>query len=275
MSLADLWDLDKKEISNDDDFEMPKNPKYVIGRGDIWRLGDHRLVCGDAIVIGDVVKLVGEETMDLFLSDPPYNVDYAGCVAGNVKKEREGIKNDDMSESEYEDFLGKSFKNAFEVMKQGKAFYVYHADMWAHIVIQALIKAGFLYKNQIIWLKDQFVIGRRDYHMQHEPMVYGWKPGAAHAYFGGRTKTTVWKYNRPKKSKEHPTMKPIDLLIESVVNSTLPGQNVLDLFGGSGSTLIACEKTGRRAFLMEVDSFYASVIIERWERVTGKRGVKL
>lgn len=205
--------------------------------------------------------------IDLFLTDPPYNVNYKG-VAGT-------IKNDKMKNNEYIEFLTSAFNNAAEYMKAGASFYVWHANK-THIPFEtALNNAGLEVRQQLIWCKNHFNLGRADYHWKHEPCLYGWKSGAPHKWYSDRKQTTLLNYNKPLRNNLHPTMKPIELMKYLINNSTKENDKVLDLFGGSGSTLIACEELNRQCYMLELDSKYCDVIIERWETLTGNKAVLL
>ena len=206
--------------------------------------------------------------IELLLTDPPYNVSYNGGT-----KMRKLIKNDNLKTEEYREFLTAAFTNAYEFMNNGAAFYIWHATR-EHINTEtALNNAGFRVRQQLIWNKSNFVLGRSDYHWKHEPCLYGWKEGAAHRWYSDRKQTTVLNFKKPSTSKLHPTMKPVEMMRYLIENSTKEGESVLDLFGGSGSTLIACEETNRRCFMLEIDPEYCKVIIDRWESLTGEKAV--
>lgn len=210
-----------------------------------------------------MVKLI-----DLLLTDPPYNVNYTGGT-----KQRKLIKNDNMKNEEYREFLTATFTNAYEVMKKGAPFYVWHSTR-EHINFEtALNNAGLKVRQQLIWNKSGFVLGRADYHWKHEPCLYGWKEGAPHKWYSDRKQTTILNFKKPNKNRLHPTMKPVEMMRYLIGNSTQEGDKVLDLFGGSGSTLIACEELNRQCFMLELDPEYCKVIIERWETLTGKKAV--
>ena len=203
--------------------------------------------------------------IDLLLTDPPYNVNYKG-KAGT-------IKNDNMKAEEYIKFLTAAFSNAYEYMREGACFYVWHSTREHRNFETALNNAGLQVRQQLIWNKNHFTLGRADYHWKHEPCLYGWKEGAAHKWYSDRKQTTVLNFKKPTKSKLHPTMKPVEMMSYLIGNSTQEGDNVLDLFGGSGSTLIACEELNRICYTMELDEKYIQTIIERWEAATGKKAV--
>jgi DNA modification methylase len=301
----------------EDDFEvvLPEEPKAKPG--DIYQMGNHRLMCGDSTKLEDVQKLMGGELADMVFTDPPYNVDYTGGTNEALK-----IKNDNMDDSTFYNFLYDAFSCMLEVTKLGGGIYICHADSEGINFRSAMVNAGWLLKQCIIWAKNSLVLGRQDYHWRHEPILYGWKPGAAHKWYGGRKQdtviedskfvtiteagdgfnihiddgvdtvvfkvpsyeieyaaddfgTTVWRVDRPSRNAEHPTMKPIELVARAIRNSSKKDNIVLDTFGGSGSTLIACEQLNRACYTMELDPVYVDVIIERWEQFTGQKAVLL
>lgn len=302
----------KEEITEDDfdvDAALPEVP--ITKPGDVWQLGRHRLLCGDATVLNDAQKLMAGAVADMVFTDPPYNVDYTG---GTGLK----IQNDNMENDQFYQFLYGSFVSMFAVTKPGGAIYICHADSEGLNFRKAMAESGWLLKQCIIWIKNALVMGRQDHHWQHEPILYGWKPGSKHNWYGGRKQSTVikaedgvfinatkdgyqltfnngtqkvvlnvpkyevvaalsdevtttWQIEKPLKNGEHPTMKPIKLCARAINNSSAEGDNVLDLFGGSGSTLIACEQTVRSCYMMELDEKYCDVIIKRWEELTGQK----
>lgn len=262
--LAEVEQLDP-EITED---EVPSNEQVEtrVKRGDIWKLGEHRLMCGDSTVITDVEKLMNGEKADLLLTDPPYNVAYEGKT-----EEKLTIKNDKQDDSQFLQFLTDCFSCAFSVLKEGASFYVWHADSEGLNFRLAIKNAGLTLKQNLIWVKNSMVLGRQDYQWRHEPCLYGWKEGAAHNWYSDRKQTTILEFDRPTKSKEHPTMKPIALFAYQLGNSTQRGDLVLDLFGGSGTSIIASEQKGRKCYTMELDEHYCDVIITRWENLTGKK----
>ena len=247
--------------------EPPVEPKTK--RGDIWTLGDHRLMCGDSTIIDDVQKLMGENRADMVWTDPPYNVAYKGKTTEALR-----IQNDEMSDETFYQFLYDAHSNMLLYTKAGGAIYVAHADLEGMNFRKAMLNSGWLLKQCLIWVKQSLVMGRQDYHWKHEPILYGWAPGASHNWYGDRKQTTVLEFSRPSRSADHPTMKPIDLIEYCLTNSCAPRGLVLDLFGGSGSTLIACEKSGRSAVLCELDPRYCDVILTRWAGYTGKDPVR-
>lgn len=244
--------------------EAPEQPVTI--EGDIWMLGAHRLMCGDSTDAGSVTLLMGGLKADLLLTDPPYNVAYEGKTKDALK-----IQNDKMSDGNFRDFLVAAFTNADTVLREGGAFYIWHADSEGFNFRGAAQEAGWKVRQCLIWLKNSMVLGRQDYQWRHEPCLYGWKEGASHYWGSDRKQTTILEFDRPTKSIDHPTMKPVSLIEYQVLNSTKKDDLVLDLFGGSGSTLIACEKTGRHCRMMELDPKYCDVIIKRWQDFTGKK----
>jgi len=250
-----------EEIIEDDVPEPPKEP--ITKPGDLWLLGRHRLLCGDATDPELVSKLMENQLADMIFTDPPYNVDYKGS-AGK-------IMNDNMTDDAFYCFLLDAFKNMAQKSKEGAPIYVCHADSESLNFRAAFKEAGWDLKQCIIWVKQQFVLGRQDYHWQHEPILYGWKPGAAHKFYGGRNQSTVWQFDRPMASREHPTMKPVNLCAKAIENSSKSGDIIIDFFGGSGSTLIAAEQLNRTCYMMELDPVYCDVIIKRWENFTGQK----
>ena len=220
-------------------------------------------MCGDATKLTDVMKLMGGAKAQLLITDPPYNVDYEG-TAGS-------IENDNMEDARFYEFLVKAFRAADYVMNPGAAFYIWHSDSNGYQFRSACRKTGWAVKQCLIWAKNRFVIGRQDYQWQHEPCLYGWKDGASHIWAGGRKQSTILEYDKPMKNTLHPTMKPTALFSKLLCNSTRAGDNVLDLFAGAGTTLIAAEQHDRCAFCMELDPKFVDVIIDRWENLTGQK----
>ena len=242
--------------------ELPKEPKTKLG--DIYILGEHRLMCGDSTSIEAVEKLT-DGLVDILVTDPPYNVNYEGATKDKLK-----IMNDSMDDEQFRQFLRDAFVAADAVMKQGAVYYIWHADSEGYNFRGACRDAGWKVRQTLIWAKDSMVMGRQDYHWKHEPCLYGWKEGAAHLWAADRKQTTIIECKKPRVNDIHPTMKPVELMEYQILNNTKGQDVVLDLFGGSGSTLIACEKTGRKARLMELDPKYCDVIVKRWEEFTGK-----
>ena len=283
----------------------PATDKVVSRERDVWILGKHRVMCGDSTSAEDV-RVLAAGGVDAWVTDPPYNVAYEGGT-----KEKLTIKNDSMSDSKFREFLRAAYLAADAVLKPGAAFYVWHADSEGFNFRGAARDVGWPVRQCIIWRKNSLVLGRQDYHWQHEPCLYGWKPGASHRWFGGRKQTTIseisgampflrlpdgrWQIShgdraliipadagaeevlssvicvaKPSRNEDHPTMKPVALIEQQVLNSTGLNDVVLDSFGGSGTTLIACQKVGRRARLMELDGRYCDVIVKRWQEYVGR-----
>lgn len=254
-----------KEGLTDDD-EVPEVPEEPVSKlGDLWILGKHRLLCGDSTKREDVARLMDGAKADLVVTDPPYNVSYTGKT-----KDALTIQNDSMSDGGFYKFLLAVYTNLLDAMNDGAAIYVFHADMEGVNFRKALVDAGLKLSQCCVWVKQTLVMGRQDYHWQHEPVLYGWKPTGSHSWHSDRKQTTVWNFDRPTRSTDHPTMKPVDLIKYPITNSSKANQTVLDLFGGSGSTLIACEKTNRQARLMELDPKYCDVIVKRFQDFTGE-----
>jgi DNA modification methylase len=300
-----------KEDDFDADAVAAEIKEPVTKRGDIWLLGRHRLMCGDSTNLDDVLKLMDNNLADMVFTDPPYNVDYEG---GSGLK----IMNDKMNNENFYKFLFDAFKAMFVVTKEGGAIYICHADSEGLNFRKSMIDAGWMMKQCLIWVKNSMVMGRQDYHWKHEPILYGWKPGAAHTWNNNRKQTTiidnfagitvknegketilsfsngvqfasikvpsfeilaagddvdtsVWRIEKPLKNGEHPTMKPIELCARAIKNSSLVQHRILDLFGGSGSTLIATEQINRSCYVMELDPIYCDVIIKRYEQFTGNK----
>lgn len=288
------------EEAQEDDFDEEKDKvETVCKNGDIWQLGEHRLMCGDSTDPTQIDKLMDGTQADLFLTDPPYNVDYEGS-------DGQKIKNDKMGDSAFLNFLTDAFTAANNVLRPGCAIYIWHSDTEGYNFRSAFKAAGWTLRQCLIWVKNSLVLGRQDYQWKHEPCLYGWKDGAAHYFTNSRSETTtiedegldfekmkkdqlvqllkdiysdkvettVIHENKPARNAEHPTMKPIRLLARIIRNSSRQGQNVLDTFGGSGSTLIACEQMNRTCYTMELDPHYCDVIIARWEKLTGQKANK-
>ena len=282
--LADIKDIDMSDFGFDLDFEdeekeveedefdidanIPEEPKAKYG--DIYQLGKHRLMCGDSTKEDDVKKLCNNNLVDLFITDPPYNVDYTGATTNALK-----ICNDKMKDSDFRVFLKEAFKNADNVMKPGACFYIWHADSEGYNFRSACFDICWKVRQCLIWRKNSLVMGRQDYQWQHEPCLYGWKEGASHLWASDRKQTTILDFDRPTRSAEHPTMKPIKLFEYQIKNNTKGNDIVLDLFAGSGTTIMACEQNNRIAYGMELDPKYVDVIIKRWEDFTGEKAVKL
>ena len=227
--------------------------------GKVYQLGEHRLMCGDSTKMEDIAELMGDELADMLLTDPPYNVAYVGKTADALT-----IKNDSMEDSQFRAFLVDAFKSATEHLKPGGAFYIWHADSEGYNFRGACHDIGLQVRQCLVWKKNSLVLGRQDYQWIHEPCLYGWKDGAGHYFIDDRTLTTIIEEDKPARSEDHPTMKPIKLFARQIANSSKPGEIVLDTFGGSGTTLIACEQTGRKCRTMELDEHYCDVIRRRW-----------
>lgn len=242
---------------------VPENPVTVPG--DVWVMGQHRLLCGDSTSVDDLAKLCEGQMVDMWLTDPPYNVAYEGGT-----KEKLTIQNDSMGDDQFRQFLRDAYTAADTVMKAGAVFYIWHADSEGYNFRGAAKDAGWTVRQCLIWKKSSLVLGRQDYQWQHEPCLYGWKDGAGHLWASDRKQTTILEFDKPARNGEHPTMKPVALFEYQLLNNTKGGDIVLDSFGGSGTTLIAAEKNGRVARLMELDPKYCDVIVKRWQDFTGK-----
>ena len=266
--LADLLAEALEEGLTDEDSvpEAPETPVTVPG--DIWVLGKHRLMCGDATSIENLEKLCEGQLVDMWLTDPPYNVAYEGKT-----KDALTIKNDEMGNDDFRQFLRDSYTAADAVMKPGAVFYIWHADSEGYNFRGAAFDIEWTIRQCLIWKKQTMVMGRQDYHWQHEPCLYGWKEGAAHLWASDRKQTTILEFNRPMRSADHPTMKPVELFEYQILNNTKGADLVLDSFSGSGTTVICCEKIGRRARALELDPVYCDVIVKRWQEYTGKKAI--
>jgi site-specific DNA-methyltransferase (adenine-specific) len=247
--------------------EAPPPPENPITKpGDIWVMGKHRLLCGDSTSMDDLAKLCQDQLVDMWLTDPPYNVAYEGGT-----KEKLTIQNDSMGDDQFRQFLRDAYTAADSVMKPGAVFYIWHADSEGYNFRGAAQDSGWKVRQCLIWKKSSLVMGRQDYHWKHEPCLYGWKEGASHLWATDRKQTTILEFDKPTRNGEHPTMKPVALFEYQLLNNTKGGDAVLDSFGGSGTTLIAAEKNGRVARLMELDPKYCDVIVKRWQDFTGKK----
>lgn len=271
--MAELTDTSEEDgaplstaVEDDADIVLPEEPKAK--RGDIYQLGTHRLMCGDSTDPADVARLMDGKAADLLLTDPPYNVNYEGGTGLT-------IQNDNMEDAAFRKFLRDAFACADGVMKPGAAFYIWHADSEGYNFRGACHDIGWQVRQCLIWNKNALVLGRQDYQWKHEPCLYGWKGGASHTWLSDRTQTTVLDFDKPTRSEIHPTMKPIGLFDYQIRNSCPVGGAVLDLFNGSGTTIMACEQNGRSAYTMELDPRYVDAAIDRWETFTGKKAVKL
>lgn len=302
--LGDLDDGEPEGDADEDNYsdEDAANAPTRCNPGDVWLLGRHRLMCGDSTKEADVAKLMGGEQAHLLLTDPPYNVDYQGGTKDKMK-----IANDNMDDVAFVSFLTAAFNCAIQAMRPGAAFYVWHADSKGYEFRTALKEVGLTLRETLIWVKNALVLGRQDYQWRHEPCLYGWKDGAAHYFIDDRSQSTVIEdagvdyrkmkkdellklvlqltdvtvpntviyEDKPTKNDIHPTMKPVKLMARLIKNSTRQGEFVLDLFGGSGSTLVACEQINRQCFTMEYDPKYCDAILDRWERLTGEIAERL
>jgi site-specific DNA-methyltransferase (adenine-specific) len=304
MDLS-IFGFEKQKGINDvvdDEFEIELPKKPNAKEGDIYKLGSHRLMCGDSTDPEVIEKLMDMDMADCFITDPPYNIDYEG---GANSKEKRKILNDHLSDSEFGEFLQKAFVAASFNMKPGAAFYIWHADKETINFRQACDHANLEVKQTLIWNKNAFTLGRQDYQWKHEPCLYGWKRGGTHYFIDDRTwatvidepldidklkakeakdllkkileetQTSIIDADKPLRSAEHPTMKPIQLIAKQMLNSTRKGEAVLDTFGGSGTTLIVAEQLERRCYMCELDPKYVDVIIKRWEDFTGLTAEKL
>jgi site-specific DNA-methyltransferase (adenine-specific) len=269
FSLDEL-DFAESETIEDDDFEeeLPEEPKTKLG--EIYKLGNHRLMCGDSTNSDDVQKLMNGETANLLVTDPPYNVAYEGKTDDALK-----IQNDSMSEEKFVEFLTLAFKNADKYLKNGGSFYIWYGANSSLQFFSACEETGWQTRQQLIWVKNGMCFGRQDYQWIHEPCIYGWKSGGSHYFIDDRTQTTILEFNKQFTNAEHPTMKSISMIAKLIENSSKRDEIVMDIFGGSGTTLIACEQLDRRCFMMELDPRYCDVIINRWENLTGEKAVKI
>lgn len=253
--LEQELERDVLEDDFDENEELPITP--YAKKGDIFLLGNHRLMCGDSTIADDVAKLTDGKQMDMIFTDPPYNVDYEGSTGMK-------IQNDKQKDEDFYNFLSSAFINMANSVKPGGAIYCCHADTEGLNFRTAFKNAGFKLAECLIWVKNSLVLGRQDYHWRHEPILYGWKEGGAHYFVDDRTQDTIWEYNKPKANNLHPTMKPLELVGKAIKNSSRKGELILDLFGGSGSSLIASEQIERNAYLMELDERYVDVIVKRY-----------
>lgn len=262
--------FEEKQGLTDDD-EIPETPEEPITKlGDIWLLGKHKLICGDSTRQETYSALFGDSKADLYLTDPPYNVNYEGKTKDKLK-----IQNDKQTDDEFIDFLSQAFRSADEFLKMGGSFYIWHSDSEGLNFRLACIEAKWKLRQTLIWQKNSMVMGRQDYQWQHEPCLYGWKEGSSHNWYSDRKQTTIIKHDRPTSSKLHPTMKPVSLMEYLINNSSKQEDIILDSFLGSGSTLIACEKLHRICYGVELDPKYCDVIIKRWEQWTGAKATKI
>ena len=254
--------------------EVPEAPVTVLG--DVWLLGKHRVMCGDSTSIDAVEKLMESQKADMVLTDPPYNValgmneTQAEAKKRNRRTDGLTVINDEMNNDDFKQFLRDAFVTADTVMKKGAVFYIWHSDSEGYNFRGACQDAGLKVRQCLIWKKSSLVMGRQDYHWKHEPCLYGWKEGAGHLWAADRKQTTILEFDKPSRNGKHPTMKPVALFEYQMLNNTKGGDIVLDLFGGSGTTIIAAEKNGRYGYLMELDPKYCDVIVQRWQEFTGQ-----
>lgn len=262
--LADLFDDKSKSDVEDDGYDLSAalEKAAFVQRGDIWTVGRHRLMCGDATSADDVAALMGGKRANLLLTDPPYGVSFKSSSGLT-------IQNDSIKDEDFYSFLKSAFSAAVDCLEKGAAAYIFHADTEGLNFRRAFVDAGFHLAGCCIWVKDSLVLGRSDYQWQHEPVLYGFLQNGKHSWYSDRKQTTIWNFAKPKKNANHPTSKPLDLLSYPIQNSTQENAVVLDTFGGSGSTLMACELTNRICYTMELDEKYASVILRRYVDDTG------
>lgn len=262
--LLDLFGDDSKGKVEDDNFDLSSalEKASFVEKGDVWTVGKHRLMCGDATSKEDVQTLMGDTKGNLILTDPPYGVSFKSSSGLT-------IENDSMKNDEFYNFLLSAFKNMADHLEKGGSAYVFHADTEGLNFRKAFVDSGFHLAGCCIWVKNSLVLGRSDYQWQHEPVLYGFMQNGKHRWYSDRKQTTIWNFDKPKKNSNHPTSKPLDLLSYPIGNSTQENAVVIDTFGGSGSTLMACEKMNRICYTMELDEKYASVILRRYVEDTG------
>ena len=263
QDIADLFGSDEDEVE-DDDFDLNEalEKAAFVKRGDVWQVGRHRLMCGDATSEDDVATLMDGKKANLIVSDPPYGVSFQSSDGLT-------IQNDSIKGEEFYNFLLKAFQNMAAHLEKGGAAYIFHADTEGLNFRRAFQDAGFHLAGCCIWVKNSLVLGRSDYQWQHEPVLYGFMKNGKHPWYSDRSQTTIWNFDKPKRNKNHPTSKPLDLLAYPIGNSSQANGIVVDTFGGSGSTLMACEQTNRICHTMELDEKYASVILRRYVEDTG------
>ena len=254
---------------NTDEDTVPEAPEVPVSKpGDVWKLGQHRLLCGDSTVLANVEKVLDGALADMVFTDPPYNVDYGNSAKDKQRGTNRTIMNDNLG-SDFAQFLYDSCVNMLTVCKG--AIYICMSSSELHTLQKAFIDAGGKWSTFVIWAKNTFTLGRADYQRQYEPILYGWKQGADHFWCGARDQGDVWFVNKPVRNELHPTMKPVELVERAIQNSSKSRDIVLDCFGGSGTTLIACEKLNRQCRIIELDPKYADVTVKRWEEFTGKK----
>lgn len=253
-----------------DSDDVPTAPKIPQSRiGDLYILGNHKLLCGDSTRLEEVARLMSGSHANMVWTDPPYNVNYVGKTEDALT-----IDNDKMDDGAFREFLTAAFKNSAHITLPGGAMYIAHADSEGYNFRGAARDSGWLVKQCLIWKKNSLVMGRQDFHWIHEPILYGWKEGGPHKWLNDRKQVTVLEYDRPQRSIEHPTMKPVKLVEYCIANNSAKHEIVFDPFGGSGTTMIACEELGRQCRMMELDPIYCDVIIARWEKFTGQKAIK-
>lgn len=271
-TIANAWDADevrewgldvpgafeKEEEAQEDDYEMPEQVITDIVVGDLFEIGEHRLLCGDSTQTDTWAAILENQMVDLVVTDPPYNVDYTGKTKNALK-----IANDKMNGDSFYKFLYDFYTALGSFTKPGGAWYVWHADSEGHNFRKAMLDAGILVKQCLIWVKNAHVMGRQDYHWKHEPCLYGWKDGGAHGWYGDRKQTTILNFDRPNRNAEHPTMKPVELIAYCVKNSSKTGDIIADAFLGSGTTMVAAHQLNRKCYGIELDPKYCQVIIDR------------
>jgi len=277
-ALANLWEpdelydwgldlpLDFETVEEaevlEDDFEVNDNIETDIVLGDLFEIGEHRLLCGDSTQTDTFSKLMDGELADMVITDPPYNVDYEGGTKDALK-----IENDSMSNDEFYKFLYDFYTALSTAVKKGGAIYVWHASSEIINFAKAMVDAGWLLKQQLIWVKNAMVMGRQDYQWKHEPCLYGWLDGGSHKWYSDRKQTTIIEFDKPNRNAEHPTMKPVGLFGYQIQNSSKKGDIVIDAFGGSGTAMVACQELGRKARVIEYDPKYCQVIIDRMKKL--------
>ena len=276
------WEAEGQEeappsFAGDEPTEGTEQVPPRVKNGEIWKLGDHRLMCGDATSLEDVKKLMGGALADMIFTDPPYGVSYVDKneFLNQIDKGLRNttpIENDDHAPDEMADFWVRAFSNLAAVTKDRMVYYITAPQGKDLLLLQAIFDTPLALKHMLIWNKNNHVLGRCDYNYKHEPIIYGWKKKGTHTFYGGgKFKTTVWDIPKPLKNDLHPTMKPLELVVNAILDGSKEGDIVLDTFGGSGTTLIAAEQTNRRCFMLELDPHYCDVIIARWEDLTGKK----
>ena len=282
-ALANEWDAEKLEAwgldlpvnfaeeleAEEDDFEVPDEVQTDIVLGDLFEIGEHRLLCGDSTQTDTFAKLFENQMADLVVTDPPYNVAYEGKT-----KDALTIQNDSMGDGEFYQFLYDFYTALGSYTKAGGAWYVWHGDIEGLNFRLAMKNAGIMIKQCLIWVKNSLVMGRQDYQVNHEPCLYGWKEGAAHGWYSDRKQTTVLNFDRPTRNAEHPTMKPVPLISYQIGNSSKQGDIVADAFGGSGTTMVACHQMNRKAYIVEIDPKYCQVIIDRMRQLDPSLNIK-